>query len=68
LLSRGLNFHSIRNVVLLDVPGSSADLVHRAGRTGRMNQSGRVFLIISDSDRSHVKGLPKVLRNNRRLG
>lgn len=68
LLSRGLNFTGIRNVVLLDVPKNSADLVHRAGRTGRMNQSGRVFLIINDQDKSHVKGLPKVLRNNRRLG
>lgn len=68
LLSRGLNFMGIRNVILLDVPKNSADLVHRAGRTGRMNQSGRVFLIINDADKGHVKGLPKVLRNNRRLG
>lgn len=68
LLSRGLNFQGIRNVILLDVPKNSADLVHRAGRTGRMNQSGRVFMIINDSDKGHIKGLPKVLRNNRRLG
>ncbi|VEU22289.1 DEKNAAC103606 [Brettanomyces naardenensis] len=68
LLSRGLNFRGIRNVILLDVPHNSADLVHRSGRTGRMNQSGRVFLLINDQDKSHVKGLPKVLRNNRRLG
>lgn len=68
LLSRGLNFQGIRNVVLLDVPANSADLVHRAGRTGRMNQSGRVFLIINEKDKGFVKGLPKVLRNNRRLG
>lgn len=68
LLSRGLNFQGIRNVILLDVPNNSSDLVHRAGRTGRMNQSGRVFMIINDSDKGHVRGLPKVLRNNRRLG
>ncbi|ONH71287.1 ATP-dependent RNA helicase MRH4, mitochondrial [Pichia kudriavzevii] len=68
LLSRGLNFKGVRNVILLDVPANSADLVHRAGRTGRMNQGGRVFLIINDADKGHVKGLPKVLRNNRRLG
>lgn len=68
LLSRGLNFNGIRNIILLDVPSNSSDLVHRAGRTGRMNQSGRVFMIINDSDKGHVKGLPKVLRNNRRLG
>ncbi|OWB63103.1 hypothetical protein B5S29_g4059 [[Candida] boidinii] len=67
LLSRGLNFTGIRNVILLDVPKSSVDLVHRAGRTGRMNQSGRVFLIMNDQDKSHVRGLPKVIRNGRRL-
>ncbi|GMG51322.1 unnamed protein product [Ambrosiozyma monospora] len=67
LVSRGINFTGIRNVVLLDVPKTSIDLVHRAGRTGRMNQRGRVFLIINDQDKSHVKGLPKVIRNNRRL-
>lgn len=68
LLSRGLNFYGIRNVILLDVPANSADLVHRAGRTGRMNMQGRVFLIVNEADRGHVRGLPKVLRNNRRLG
>lgn len=68
LLSRGLNFYGVRNVVLLDVPANSADLVHRAGRTGRMNMQGRVFLIINDADKGHIRGLPKVLRNNRRLG
>ncbi|ODV85658.1 hypothetical protein CANARDRAFT_27762 [[Candida] arabinofermentans NRRL YB-2248] len=67
LVSRGINFTGIRNVILLDVPKTSVDLVHRAGRTGRMNQSGRVFMIMTDQDRSHVKGLPKVIRNNRRL-
>ena len=36
-------------------------LIWGAGRTGRMNQSGRVFLIINNKDKSHVKGLPKVL-------
>lgn len=68
LLARGLNFSGIRNVILYDVPKTSVDLVHRAGRTGRMNQSGRVFMIVTDKDKSHYKGLPKVLRNGRALG
>ncbi|ODV96244.1 hypothetical protein PACTADRAFT_49626 [Pachysolen tannophilus NRRL Y-2460] len=68
LLARGLNFSGIRNVILYDVPKTSIDLVHRAGRTGRMNQSGRVFMIVTDKDKSHVKGLPKVIRYGRKLG
>ncbi|KAI0464581.1 hypothetical protein LJB42_002199 [Komagataella kurtzmanii] len=67
LLARGLNFSGIRNVILYDVPKTSVDLVHRAGRTGRMNQGGRVFMIVTNKDNSHVKGLPTVVRYKRRL-
>ncbi|CDK27651.1 unnamed protein product [Kuraishia capsulata CBS 1993] len=68
LLARGMNFVGIRNVILWDVPNTSIDLIHRAGRTGRMNQSGRVFMIIDKKTQSLIKGLPKVLRYRRRLG
>lgn len=64
LLARGLNFSAVRNVILYDVPNTSADLVHRAGRTGRMNQAGRVFLIIDKKAKSWVKRLPKVVRSH----
>jgi len=64
LLARGLNFSAIRNVILYDVPNTAADLVHRSGRTGRMNQAGRVFLITDKKSKSWVKRLPKIVKEH----
>ncbi|WPK25866.1 hypothetical protein PUMCH_003200 [Australozyma saopauloensis] len=69
LLARGLNFHSIKNVILMDIPKTSIDLIHRIGRTGRMRQSGRVFVIIDKKSRkSWIKGLPRAIKAGATLG
>ncbi|KAM3159615.1 ATP-dependent RNA helicase MRH4, mitochondrial [Lachancea thermotolerans] len=67
LMARGLNFQGVRNVILFDVPKTSIDLVHRAGRTGRMMQGGRVFMIIDKKTKSWAKAVPKIVRNNKTL-
>lgn len=69
LLARGLNFLGIKNVILMDVPRNSVDLIHRVGRTGRMRQSGRVFVIINKkSKKSWIKGLPRAIKHGATLG
>lgn len=69
LLARGLNFQGIKNVILMDLPRSSIDLIHRIGRTGRMKQSGRVFIIIDKKTRkSWIKGLPRAIKMGSTLG
>lgn len=69
LLARGTDFSGVKNVVLMDLPNNSVDLVHRMGRTGRMRQSGRVFIIIDKrTGRSWIKGLPKIVRKGILLG
>ncbi|CUM62615.1 uncharacterized protein PRCAT00000169001 [Priceomyces carsonii] len=69
LLARGLNFVGIKNVILMDLPNTSVDLVHRIGRTGRMRQSGRVFVIIDKKTRkSWIKGLPNAIKKGMTLG
>ncbi|CAR30974.1 hypothetical protein ZYGR_0P02780 [Zygosaccharomyces rouxii] len=67
LMARGLNFQALRNVILFDVPKTSIDLVHRVGRTGRMRQGGRVFMIVDKSTKSWAKAVPKVARKNMAL-
>ncbi|SCU93460.1 LANO_0E03928g1_1 [Lachancea nothofagi CBS 11611] len=67
LMARGLNFQGVRNVILYDVPKTSIDLVHRAGRTGRMKQGGRVFMITDKRTKSWAKAVPKIVRNNKAL-
>lgn len=69
LLARGLNFQGIKNVILMDLPRNSIDLIHRVGRTGRMRQSGRVFVIIDKkSKKSWIKGLPRAIKQGATLG
>lgn len=69
LLARGLNFLGIKNVILMDIPRTSVDLIHRVGRTGRMRQSGRVFIIIDKkSKKSWIKGLPKAIKLGSTIG
>lgn len=67
LLARGLNFKGVRNVILYDVPITAIDLVHRAGRTARMRQSGRVFMIIDKKTQSWAKAVPTILKKNKAL-
>ncbi|KAL6454110.1 MRH4 ATP-dependent RNA helicase MRH4 [Candida maltosa Xu316] len=69
LLARGLNFQSVRNVILLGLPRSSVDLVHRLGRTGRMHQQGRVFIILDKRDKkSWIKGLAGAVSKGIKIG
>lgn len=69
LLARGLNFLGIKNVILMDIPRNSVDLIHRVGRTGRMRQSGRVFIIIDKkSKKSWIKGLPRAIKLGSTIG
>lgn len=69
LFARGINFQGVKNVILMDFPNSSVDLVHRIGRTGRMKQSGRVFIITDKKSRkSWIKSLPNVTRQGIRIG
>lgn len=68
LLARGIDMDNVRNVILYDLPYSSVDLLHRAGRTGRMGKRGRVFLFVDKKEsRSWVKGLEKVVRRGMAL-
>ena len=68
LLARGIDMDNVRNVILFDLPYSSADLLHRAGRTGRMGKRGRVFLFVDKKEsKSWVKGLEKVVRKGMAL-
>lgn len=62
LLARGIDMRNIRNVILYDMPNTSVDLLHRAGRTGRLGKRGRVLLFVNKRDsRSWVKGLQKAV-------
>jgi len=63
LLARGVDFHKVRNVILYDMPKNAADLLHRAGRTGRLGTKGRVILLVNKSEqKSWVRGLETIVK------
>ena len=47
LAARGLDVVDITHIVHFDCPDSAEAYVHRSGRTGRLNRSGRVISIIT---------------------
>ncbi|KAG8807536.1 RNA helicase, partial [Serendipita sp. 400] len=52
LLSRGLDFsESVRHVFIVDEPQSMVDFIHRAGRTGRAGERGKVVIFSKSSGR-----------------
>ncbi|KAG2732811.1 hypothetical protein G9P44_003801 [Scheffersomyces stipitis] len=69
LMARGVNFVGIKNVIIMDIPHNSVDLVHRIGRTGRMNQSGRVILIVDKKkNKAWLSGLPNAVKRGIQMG
>ena len=64
-----MNFVGIKNVILMDLPNTSVDLMHRVGRTGRMRQSGRVFVIIDKkTGKSWIKGFQNEVKKGITVG
>lgn len=69
VMARGLDFKGIKNIIIYDIPRNSSDLMHRIGRTGRMKQGGRVFVLLDKKNRkSWMKGLPTVVKESIRMG
>ena len=58
LLSRGLDFNSsVKHVFIVDEPKNMVDFLHRAGRTGRAGQAGKVVIF------AHKRGGPSGRRD-----
>ncbi|KAK6466072.1 P-loop containing nucleoside triphosphate hydrolase protein [Scheffersomyces coipomensis] len=69
LLGRGVDFNGLKNVIIIDLPNSSVDLVHRIGRTGRMGQSGRVLIIVDKKGpKNKLVGIPRAVLKGMPIG
>lgn len=44
--SRGLDINDVTHVINYDLPGSYEDYIHRIGRTGRANKSGKALTFV----------------------
>jgi superfamily II DNA/RNA helicase len=59
--ARGLDITDIELVVNFDVPMQPEDYVHRIGRTGRMEQTGRAITFVTRKDERRVAAIEKLL-------
>jgi len=59
--ARGLDITDIDLVVNFDVPMHAEDYVHRIGRTGRAERSGKAVTLVSEHDERRVADIERLL-------
>jgi ATP-dependent RNA helicase CshB len=55
LASRGLDVDGVNYIINYNLPLNELDYLHRAGRTGRMNDKGIVYTICNELDEGYLK-------------
>lgn len=57
IASRGLDINSVTHVINVDFPKEKEYFFHRAGRTGRMNQTGNCYVLYNEAEKKFLKDL-----------
>ncbi|MET3590226.1 superfamily II DNA/RNA helicase [Bartonella silvatica] len=58
--ARGLDIPAVSHVFNYDVPTHAEDYIHRIGRTGRANRSGKAFTIVIKSDQKYISAIEEI--------
>lgn len=61
IASRGIDVLSISHVINYDMPDTVEAYTHRIGRTGRADQTGEAFTLITSEDSPQVRNIERVL-------
>ena len=61
IAARGLDVANISHVINFDFPNTPDAYIHRIGRTGRAEQSGKAFTLVTPEDEPAVRDLEKKL-------
>lgn len=64
LASRGIDIPSITHIINYNLPVSELDYLHRAGRSGRMDQKGIVYSLCNELDEGYLKKYASILNFN----
>jgi Superfamily II DNA and RNA helicases len=59
LIGRGIHIEGLPCVINYELPRSPLDYVHRIGRTGRANQTGKAITLLTEEDLHHFKVIQK---------
>ena len=57
IASRGLDINSVTHVINVDFPKEKEYFFHRAGRTGRMKQTGNCYVLYNETEKKFLKDL-----------
>jgi ATP-dependent RNA helicase RhlE len=61
IAARGLDIAGVSHVVNYDVPENPEDYVHRIGRTGRAQNSGDAFTLVTEDDVRDARSIERLL-------
>jgi ATP-dependent RNA helicase RhlE len=62
IAARGLDILSISHVVNYDMPDTVDAYTHRIGRTGRVNNTGEAFTLVTGEDKAKIKALERAFK------
>jgi ATP-dependent RNA helicase RhlE len=62
IAARGLDVLSISHVINYDMPDTADAYTHRIGRTGRVDNTGEAFTLVTDEDRDMIKILERIFK------
>jgi len=62
IASRGLDILSISHVINYDMPDTTDAYTHRIGRTGRVNNTGEAYTLVTGEDKDMIKSLERIFK------
>jgi ATP-dependent RNA helicase RhlE len=62
IAARGLDVLSISHVINYDMPDTTDAYTHRIGRTGRVNNTGEAFTLVTGEDQDMIKALERIFK------
>jgi ATP-dependent RNA helicase RhlE len=61
IAARGLDIAGVSHVINYDVPENAEDYVHRIGRTGRAQNSGDAFTLVTEEDVRDARSIERYM-------
>lgn len=62
IAARGIDIDELSHVINYDLPNIAESYVHRIGRTGRASKSGQAFSFCAADERSYLKDIHKLIK------
>jgi len=62
IAARGIDVLSISHVINYDMPNTTDAYTHRIGRTGRVNNTGEAFTLVTGEDKDMIKALERIFK------